>query len=132
MPQNPNTVLKNSSPYSAAITREQFLFFEMRTTAKLKAEGLSDKDTVERMVSDILYQYPTEKSLVKMANACIRRLNIMENDTLVSAIAELPCAGSLFPAWYESESARHNRCSQNGRRSCEAVVSGRQLYKGTA
>ena len=39
MPQSPNTSLKNSSPYSAAITREQFLFFEMRTTAKLKAEG---------------------------------------------------------------------------------------------
>ena len=54
MPQSPNTALKNSSPYSAAITREQFLFFEMRTTAKLKAEGLSDKETVEQYVQILL------------------------------------------------------------------------------
>ena len=88
------TTLKDSSPYSAAITREQFLFFEMRTTARLKTAGLSDKEIVERIVSDNLFQYPTEKSLVKMANACIRRLNSVENVTLISAIADLPSSTS--------------------------------------
>ncbi len=31
--------LRENSPYSGAITREQFLFYEVRTTAKLMCEG---------------------------------------------------------------------------------------------
>ena len=34
MLQKSNLALKENSPYSATITREQFLFYEMRTTAK--------------------------------------------------------------------------------------------------
>ena len=39
----PNT---NNSPYkgSGQITREQFLFYEMRTTAKLVYKGLSEEE----------------------------------------------------------------------------------------
>lgn len=42
----------NSSPYkgSAQITREQFLFYEMRTTAKLMREGLNDDEIIDRIV----------------------------------------------------------------------------------
>lgn len=82
--------LRDASPYSAAMTREQFLFYEMRTTAKLLNDGL-DKDTVVRhIVSENLFQYPTEKSVRKMALACIRRLEAMEDDSLVAAIATQP------------------------------------------
>lgn len=90
MPQKNNKALKDASPYNAAMTREQFLFYEMRTTAKLMNEGL-DKDTVvERIISENLFQYPTEKSVRKMALACIRRLESMEDDILITAIATQP------------------------------------------
>ena len=46
---------KESSPYSAVITREQFLFYEMRTTAKLVAEGLNDEQVADRITSDNLF-----------------------------------------------------------------------------
>ena len=69
--------LKTASPYNAAMTREQFLFYEMRTTAKLMNEGLDKNEVVERIVSENLFQYPTEKSVRKMALACIRRLESM-------------------------------------------------------
>lgn len=82
--------LRDASPYNAAMTREQFLFYEMRTTAKLKNEGLSDEEVVNRIVSDNLFQYPTEKSVRKMALACIRRLNAMNDETLVQAMATQP------------------------------------------
>jgi len=82
--------LRAASPYNGAITREQFLFYEMRTTAKLKAEGLSDEQAVQRIVSENLFQYPTEKSVRRMALACLRRLNAMNSDTLVEAVAEQP------------------------------------------
>ncbi len=90
MPQKYDKALKTASPYNAAMTREQFLFYEMRTAAKLMNEGLDKGALVERIVSENLFQYPTEKSTRKMALACIRRLESMEDDTLIAAIATQP------------------------------------------
>ena len=42
--------LRDASPYNAAITREQFLFYEVRTTAKMVCEGLSNDEIVDRIV----------------------------------------------------------------------------------
>ena len=82
--------LKAVSPYNAAITREQFLFYEMRITAKLLNEGLDKDHVVERIISENLFQYPTERSVRKMALACIRRLEALGDNTLISAIATQP------------------------------------------
>ena len=90
MLQKSNLALKENSPYSATITREQFLFYEMRTTAKLVCEGLDHEKVAEQIVSDNLFQYPTEKSVRKMALACLRRLDAMEDQALVAAIADQP------------------------------------------
>ena len=35
--------MDHSYPYIASLTREPFLFYEMRSTAKLMSEGLSDE-----------------------------------------------------------------------------------------
>lgn len=82
--------LAGSNPYKATLTREQFLFHEMRTTARLKCDGLTDSEIVDRIMEDNLFQYPTEKSVKRMAQNCITRLNAMGSDTLVKAIAEQP------------------------------------------
>lgn len=87
---NRNSAAAKASPYNAAITREQFLFYEMRTTAKLVADGLSDEDVVNRIVADNLFQYPTERSVRKMARACLRRLDCLGDQTLVIGIADQP------------------------------------------
>ena len=76
--------LRDASPYNAAITREQFLFYEVRTTAKLVCEGLNNDEVVDRIVNENLFQYPTEKSVKKMALACLRRLEALEDQTLVA------------------------------------------------
>lgn len=72
------------------MTREQFLFFEMRTTARLMAEGLSEKEIIERIVKDNLFQYPTEKSIQKMARTCMVRLKSLEDANLIVVIASQP------------------------------------------
>lgn len=90
MDQNIKSALRAASPYSAVITREHFLFYEVRTTAELLNEGLSSEEVVERIVSENLFQYPTEKSLRRMANACLKRLSSIEDDSLVEAIATEP------------------------------------------
>ncbi len=90
MVQNEKTVLQTSSPYNAAITREQFLFYEMRVTAKLINENCGPEEAVERIVSDNLFQYPTEKSVKRMALACLRRLDALGDKSLMQAIATHP------------------------------------------
>ncbi|MDY4221549.1 MAG: DUF1819 family protein [Candidatus Faecousia sp.] len=79
-----------ASPYSAVLTREQYLFYETRTTAKLMCDGLGDKAVVNKIVSENLFQYPTEKSVRKMAQTCINRLRTMNDTTLVAALAGQP------------------------------------------
>ena len=82
----------NKSPYkgSAQITREHFLFYEMRTTARLMREGLKDDEVIDRIVEDNLFQYPTEKSIRQMARTCVSRLSGLGDESLVEAVASQP------------------------------------------
>lgn len=88
--QNNKTAVNIDSPYSASITREQFLFYEVRTTARLVCDNLTPDDIVEKIVEGNLFQYPTEKSVKRMALVCLKRLNVLEDETLIQAIAEQP------------------------------------------
>ena len=85
-----NVALRDASPYNAAITREQFLFYETRITAKLLCEGLEKSEIVRRVVKENLFQYPTEKSVRNMALACLRRLDALEDWHLTQALATQP------------------------------------------
>lgn len=80
----------NTFPYKASLTREQFLFYEMRTTARLLIQGQSENEILSQIVRENLYQYPTEKTVKKVAQACLRRLNGLNDASLVSAIATYP------------------------------------------
>lgn len=82
--------MDNTYPYIASLTREQFLFYEMRTTAKLLSSGLSEEDAVAQIIKDNLFQYPTEKTIARMAKACLKRLVAMDDMELIRAIAEQP------------------------------------------
>ena len=82
--------MNSTYPYIASLTREPFLFYEMRTTAKLLTSGLSDEDAVGQIAAENLFQYPTEKSIPRMAKACVKRLQAMEDADLIHAIATQP------------------------------------------
>ncbi len=90
MPSQDKEVLRKNSPYNAAITREQFLFYEMCTTAKLVCEGFGKEDIIGRTVKENLFQYPTEKSVKRMVLACLRRLDALEDHALIQALATRP------------------------------------------
>lgn len=87
MPQKIDRKQKEASPYSAVMTREQFLFHETRSTAKLLDEGLSKDEIVKEIISKNLFQYPTEKSVRPMALTCLRRLEALSDKALIAAIA---------------------------------------------
>ena len=81
----------SESPYkgSGSLTRAQFLFFEMKTTARLLVDGMSDKEIKNKIISENLFQYPTERSLDQMVNVCLHRLHGLKDESLVSAIAQM-------------------------------------------
>lgn len=83
-------LLIGQSPYKASITREPFLFYEMRIAAKLLCEGVTEEEAIERIFSENLFQYPTEKSIKRMARACVTRLKNLKDDSLIEAIAQQP------------------------------------------
>lgn len=76
--------------FNASITREPFLFYEMRTTARLLSEGCTEEEAVARIVGENLFQYPTERSIRRMAIACVRRLSCMNDKDLIETIAMKP------------------------------------------
>lgn len=88
-PKN-TSALKSASPYSAVLTREQFLFYEVRTTARLMSDGLNDTEVVDRIITENLFQYPTEKTVRRMAQSCIHRLRSINDDSMITAIATQP------------------------------------------
>lgn len=78
---------RGQSPYKAYITREPFLFYEMRVTARMLSEGILEGDIIDTIVDNNLFQYPTEKSIRKMARACVIRLNNVRDSAVVKMIA---------------------------------------------
>ncbi|MBR4985019.1 MAG: DUF1819 family protein [Proteobacteria bacterium] len=81
---------KKISPYKASLTREQFLFYEMRTTARLMAAGLSDSEIMARITRENLFQCPTERSIRSHVRTCLHRLKAMNDAALVGAVCEQP------------------------------------------
>lgn len=73
--------VESNSFYKASLTREQFLFFEMRTLARLIYDkGLSENEAVQSIIENNLFQYPTSRSLSRNANTCLRRLHSLGID----------------------------------------------------
>lgn len=85
-----NNHISIESSYKASLTREQFLFYEMRATARLMQDGLDDVAVANEICQENLFQYPTEKSLRRMATLCISRLRAMGDEDLIRAVATLP------------------------------------------
>lgn len=71
----------------ACITREQFLMREVRTVARLRQEGLSDDEVIERVDSENLIQYPTNRMVRNIASVCVKRLNALSSAALECIIA---------------------------------------------
>lgn len=90
MQKKDTTTLRNASPYNAVLTREQFLFYETRTTAKLICDGLSNEQVIDHIIKENLFQYPTERMVKRMACTCLQRLEALEDSCLIEAVAKQP------------------------------------------
>ncbi len=62
----------------------------MRINAKLMCSDLNEDEIRKQIVQQNLFQYPTEKSVSRIARACIKRLYGLQDEGLVYGIASQP------------------------------------------
>ena len=77
-------------PYNGTLTAEQFLFYEMRIVSKQYLENKSIEEIIEYIKRDNLFQYPTERMIIRIARSCYKRLVALDNDKLVYEVANAP------------------------------------------
>lgn len=82
--------MDNTRSYNGSLTAEQFLFYEIRITARLYLDGKTIEEAVEEIKKDNLFQYPTEREVSRLARACYKRLDALGNEDLVSELANAP------------------------------------------
>ncbi len=76
--------------YTAIMTGEPFLHFELKIVAQMRRKGLSNSEIRELVKADNSFQYKTTKSVGRVLKAVLRRLDVLD-DRLV----ELCAQGSL-------------------------------------
>ena len=81
--------------FSGSLTREQFMFHEMRITARLILSGLNESQILAQAVAENLYQYPTEREIKSKCHACIKRFVCISD---MPVIAEALANGTIFEA----------------------------------
>lgn len=85
--------------YSGALTREQFMFFEMRIVAGLMQSGMSDNEILSRVFEENLFQYPTERELRSKCSAVLKRVNCIRNiHSLMESLIDGPIAEAKMAA----------------------------------
>lgn len=77
------------SYYKGSLTREQFMFREMRVTARLYSAGSSEEEITAKIIQENLFQYPTERETRGKCRVALRRLgHISGSAFLLDALAE--------------------------------------------
>lgn len=77
----------NTNATYKTITREQFLYREMRIVAKLLSEGKDEKQVIEEVVSNNLFQYPTERMIKNITQVCLNRFKEADSKELINIVA---------------------------------------------
>lgn len=76
--------------YSANLTGEPYLYFELKQVAKLKLMGLSNKEIRQKIAEENLFQYDTNKSISKILSATLNRVEVLDE-----ALLDMLVNGSL-------------------------------------
>lgn len=68
--------------YSASLTGEPFLFYEIKQVAKLINNGLDQEQIHNEVMNNNIFQYATEKSVPKRFTAVNRRLMVLDEQEI--------------------------------------------------
>ena len=73
--------------YNGALTREKFLFYEIRIVASLYLQGCSNLEIIQKITADNMFQFPTERMISSITGTCLRRIEALESETLIYHLA---------------------------------------------
>lgn len=73
--------------YLGSLTREQFLYYEVKIVAQLVLKGLGEKECLDLIIEENLFQLPTEKSVKSLFKGIYKRLMYASTPKLVELIA---------------------------------------------
>lgn len=76
--------------YNGGLTREQFLYYEIRIVAFLVLEGMSREDILKKIREENLFQFPTERMISNIVGTCFKRIEALPSQALVAYLAEAP------------------------------------------
>ena len=82
--------MDNTHSYNGSLTAEQFLVYEVRIAAKMYLNGKKIEEAVEEIKKDNLFQYPTERQVSRLARACYKRMDALDDEALVRDLAYAP------------------------------------------
>ncbi len=82
--------MRNNCNYNGALTREQFLFYEIRTVSMLMCRGMSREDIILQIQNENLFQFPTERMIKSIASTCFKRIDALESEVLVYHLSNAP------------------------------------------
>ena len=71
------------SRYNGSLTREQFMFREIRIVAQLYRMGLDSSQIVNKVMEENLFQYPTEREIKGKCRVALRRLETIASSTML-------------------------------------------------
>lgn len=77
-----------NNEYNGCLTREQFLYPEMKITASLVCQGLSKDEIYQRIYNENLFQFPTERAINLITGACLRRIEALDSLVLTELLSE--------------------------------------------
>lgn len=81
--------MNNEFEYTATLTSDAFLYYELKQVLKLKAQGFSDAQIRETVIEDNIFQYKSKKSASRLLSSVMRRVRILDNE-LINMIIEEP------------------------------------------
>lgn len=82
--------MRNNCNYNGGLTREQFLFYEIRTVSTMICRGMNREDIILQIQHENLFQFPTERMIKPIANTCFKRIDALESEVLVYHLSNAP------------------------------------------
>ncbi len=77
--------MKDNQNYSASLTSDTFLIYELKQVLKLKAQGLTDNEIRDMVVTENIFQYKSRKSAGRIVSSIFRRVNVLD-DYLINIV----------------------------------------------
>ncbi|MCX8167031.1 MAG: DUF1819 family protein [Candidatus Micrarchaeota archaeon] len=81
--------LEDKRKYTATLTSDAFLYYELKQVLKLKVQGISDEQIRKKVMEENLFQYKSKRSLKRLLSSVMRRVKVLD-DYLINMVVNDP------------------------------------------